>query len=140
MHAGLNEALQKWSEEQYAAVDYLMKGTNPWTEHYGVLMAEVPDPNDPSTAFNTAFLDVLAEADVVLLAGEASSHCVLKTVKQIAGNIGAQHFKKFHLLCDCMSPVPALPGGPDFPEIAEAFLKDMKGEGMAITTSTDFLA
>ena len=140
VHAGLNDALQKWSEEEDAIVDYMMKGTNPWTEHYGVLMAEVPDPNDPSTGLNTAFLNRLAEADIVLLAGEASSHCVLKTVKQIAGNIGVQHLKKFHLLRDCMSPVPALPGGPDFPKIAEAFLQDMKSQGMSITTSTNFLA
>jgi nicotinamidase/pyrazinamidase len=81
-----------------------------------------------------------ASAVVIDLAGEASSHCVLKTVKQIAGNVGVQHLTKFHLLHDCMSPVPALPGGPDFPRIAEAFLQDMKSRGMTITTSTDFLA
>jgi hypothetical protein len=65
---------------------------------------------------------------------------VLKTVKQIAGNVGVQHLRKFYLLRDCMSPVPALPGGPDFPKIAEAFLHDMKSQGMTITTSTEFLA
>jgi hypothetical protein len=70
---GLNDALQKWSEEQYAQVDYLMKGTNPWTEHYCVLMAEVPDPNYPSIRLNTALLSRLAEADIVLLTGAASS-------------------------------------------------------------------
>ena len=32
------------------------------------------------------------------VAGEASSHCVLKTVQQIADNIGKEHIKKFHLL------------------------------------------
>ncbi len=83
---------------------------------------------------------MLAEADMVAVAGEASSHCVLKTVQQIADNIGDAHVKKFHLLRDCMSPVPAVPGGPDFPKIAETFLRDMKRRGMAITTSTDFLS
>jgi nicotinamidase/pyrazinamidase len=140
VHATLNEALQKWSDEQYAMVDYVTKGSNPWTEHYGALMAEVPDPNDPSTALNTAFLQMLAEADIVAVAGEASSHCVLKTVQQIADNIGDAHVKKFHLLRDCMSPVPQTPGGPDFPKMAEAFLRDMKSRGMTITTSTDFLS
>jgi nicotinamidase-related amidase len=140
VHATLNDALQRWSDEQYAMVDYVTKGSNPWTEHYGALQAEVPDPNDPSTGLNTAFLQMLSDADVVAVAGEASSHCVLKTVTQIADNIGDAHVKKFHLLRDCMSPVPAAPGGPDFPKIAEAFLRDMKGRGMTITTSVDFLS
>lgn len=140
VHTALNEALQKWSDEQFALVDYVTKGSNPWTEHYGALMAEVPDQNDPTTGLNTAFLQMLAEADIVAIAGEASSHCVLKTVTQIADNIGDEHIKKFHLLGDCMSPVPASPGGPDFPEIAKAFLNDMKSRGMTITKSTEFLA
>ena len=140
VHSKLNDALQKWSDEQYAMVDYVTKGSNPWTEHYGALMAEVPDPNDPSTSLNTGFLSMLSEADIVGVAGEASSHCVLKTVQQIADHIGDAHIKKFHLLRDCMSPVPQTPGGPDFPKFAEDFFRDMKSRGMTITTSTDFLS
>lgn len=140
VHETLNEALQGWSDKEYAMVDYVTKGSNPWTEHYGALMAEVPDPSDPSTQLNTAFLQMLSEADIVAVAGEASSHCVLKTVQQIAENIGDTHIKKFHLLRDCMSPVGAVPGGPDFPKIAETFLGSMKSRGMTITTSTDFLS
>jgi nicotinamidase-related amidase len=140
VHSVLNDALQRWSDKEFAMVDYVTKGSNPWTEHYGALMAEVPDPNDPSTGLNTEFLKMLAEADVVAVAGEASSHCVLKTVTQIADNIGDEHVKKFHLLCDCMSPVPAIPNVVDFPAIAEGFLKDMKRRGMTVTTSVDFLS
>lgn len=140
VHTVLNEALQRWSDKEFAMVDYVTKGSNPWTEHYGALMAEVPDPNDPSTGLNTEFLKMLAEADVVAVAGEASSHCVLKTVTQIADNIGDEHVKKFHLLRDCMSPVPAIPNVVDFPAIAEAWLKDMKRRGMTVTTSVDFLS
>lgn len=139
VHWLLNETLQKWSEREYAIVDYVTKGSNPWTEHYGALMAEVPDPSDPGTSLNTGFLEVLAKADIVAIAGEASSHCVLKTVQQIADNIGEEHVKKFHLLSDCMSPVGAMPGGPDFPAIADAWLREMKRRGMTVTTSTDFL-
>lgn len=140
VHSVLNESLQRWSDKEFAMVDYVTKGSNPWTEHYGALMAEVPDPNDPSTGLNTGFLSMLAEADVIAVAGEASSHCVLKTVTQIAEHIGNEHIKKFHLLRDCMSPVPAIPNVVDFPAIAEAFLKDMKRLGMTVTTSTDFLS
>jgi len=138
--ADLNDALQRWSDREFAMVDYVTKGSNPWTEHYGALMSEVPDPNDPSTGLNTEFLKMLADADVVAVAGEASSHCVLKTVTQIADNIGTDHIKKFHLLRDCMSPVPAIPNIVDFPAIAEAWLKDMERRGMTVTTSDKFLA
>jgi nicotinamidase-related amidase len=140
VHEVLNDALQRWSDKEFAMVDYVTKGSNPWTEHYGALMAEVPDPNDPSTSLNTDFLNILAEADIIAVAGEASSHCVLKTVTQIADNIGDEHIKKFHLLRDCMSPVPAIPNVVDFPAIAEGFLKNMEKRGMTITNSIDFLS
>lgn len=136
----LNAALQRWSDKEFAMVDYVTKGSNPWTEHYGALLAEVPDPKDPSTSLNTSFLKMLADADIVAVAGEASSHCVLKTVQQIADNIGAEHVKKFYLLEDCMSPVPAIPNVVDFPAIAQSFLQDMKRRGMTITNSVDFLS
>ena len=140
VHSVLNDALQKWSLDEFAMVTYLTKGSNPWTEHYGGLMAEVPDLTDPSTALNTRFLEIISKADMVLVGGEASSHCALTTVNQIADNIGEEHIKKFHLLTDCMSPVPAIPNVIDFPAIASAWFKSMERRGMTLTTSTDFLA
>lgn len=140
IHSEVNKALQAWSLKEFAMVDYVTKGSNPWTEHYGALMAEVPDPSDPGTALNTSFLDMLAQADIVVVGGEASSHCVKNTVVQIAENIGAQHVTKFHLLTDCMSPVGAVPG-VDFPAIAKAWQQEMKSKyGMTLTTSDAFLA
>ncbi len=136
----LAAALQRWERSQFANVDYVVKGTNPYTEHFGALMAEVPDPNDPSTQLNGDFLKILQDADIIGVAGEASSHCVLETVKQIATNIGVEHVKKFHVILDCMSPVAQVPGGPDFPAIAAAFFKDMESKGMILTTSERFLA
>lgn len=140
IHSDVNAALQAWSENEFAMVDYVTKGSNPWTEHYGALQAEVPDPSDPGTALNTNFLTMLSEVDIVAVCGEASSHCVKNTVLQIAENIGAQHLTKFHLLTDCMSPVGPVPGA-DFPAIAKAWLSEMKSKyGMTLTTSDAFLA
>jgi nicotinamidase-related amidase len=136
----LNGVLQQWSEREFAMVDYVTKGSNPWTEHYGAMMAEVPDPSDPSTMLNTDFLNMLLEVDIVAIAGEALSHCVKETVTQIANNIGEEHIKKFYILTDCSSPVPAVPNGPDFPAIAQNWLKEMEKKGMILTTSTEFLA
>lgn len=136
----LMAALQRWERKEFANIDYVAKGTNTFTEHYGALMAEVPDPDDPGTMLNSRFLDMLAEADMIAVAGEALSHCVKSTVQQIADNIGEGHVKKFYILTDASSPVPALPGGPDFPAIASAWLKDMEARGMKLTTSDVFLA
>lgn len=147
IHTEVNTALQRWSAEQFAMVDYVTKGSNVWTEHYGALMAEVPDPSDPGTSLNTNFLTMLAEADLIGVCGEASSHCVKNTVQQIAENIGQQHLHKFHLLTDGMSPVGAVKDSStgkvivDFPGIASAWLKDMQSTyGMTLSTTTNFLA
>ncbi len=136
----LMKVLTRWERTELANVDYVVKGTNPFTEHYGALMAEVPDPDDPSTQLNLDFIKILQDADIVAIAGEASSHCVKATVEQVANNIGDEHLKKIHLLTDCMSPVPSAPGTPDFPAIAESFLKEMAAKGMNLLKSTKFLA
>jgi len=145
VQADLLSALQQWERKEFGFVDYVVKGDNVYTEHYGALLAEVPMASDPSSGLNTAFLDVLQSADIVVVAGEASSHCVKSTVNQIADNIGAEHVRKFHLLTDCMSPVDAIrdPQGNilvDFPVIARQWQKDMEKRGMKLTTSVDFLA
>jgi nicotinamidase/pyrazinamidase len=136
----LKVELDKWEEAQFANIDYVVKGTNAFTEHYGALMAEVPDQDDPSTQLNSAFISTLQEADIIGIAGEASSHCVKTTVEQIVENIGDAHLPKLHILTDCMSPVPQTPGSPDFPAIAQQFLKDMEKRGLVLSTSKRFLA
>ena len=136
----LKAELDAWEAKQFANVDYVVKGTNTFTEHYGALMAEVPDADDPSTQLNSAFIATLQEADIIGIAGEASSHCVKTTVEQIADNIGDSHLSKIHLLRNAMSPVPAVPGGPDFPAIAQKFFLDMEARGLILTTTEKFLA
>lgn len=138
-------ALNRWCTTRVRNIDYVAKGTNVFTEHYGALQAEVPDPNDPSSQLNGRFLKMLQDADIIVVAGEASSHCVKATVEQVAENIGDEHVRKFHLLTDCMSPVGAVTDGNgnvlvDFPAIANQFLKDMEARGMTLTTSNAFLA
>ncbi|MDD4931773.1 MAG: isochorismatase family protein [Candidatus Colwellbacteria bacterium] len=139
VHPEVNDALQRWSGKELAMVDYVTKGSNPYTEHYGALMAEVPDPTDPGTSLNTDFLKVLSEADIILLTGLASSHCVKETGDQIVNNIGTEHIKKIHILTDCTAPVAAVPGGPDYPAIAQQWLIDMQKKGVTLTTSDQFM-
>jgi len=136
----LRVAMASWERDYCATVDYVAKGTNIFTEHYGALLAEVPDPADPSTQLNRDVIAVLQQADVIAIAGEASSHCVAATVRQIVDHIGDRHLPKIHLLTDCMSPVPPSPGSPDFPAIAEQFVGDMAARGLMLTTSDALLA
>jgi len=140
VHTGLFAALRRWETREFGMVNFVTKGSNPWTEHYSAVAAEVPDPADPTTLLNAALLDALRDSDVILIAGEALSHCVKATVTDIADNIGDEHVRKFVLLTDCSSPVAAVPGGPDFPAIGRAFVTDMKARGMKVASSTDFLA
>jgi nicotinamidase-related amidase len=140
VQSDLMVAIHQWERDHFANAGFVTKGTNTFTEHYGALMAEVPMASDPSSGLNTELLEVLADADIVAIAGEALSHCVKSTVTQIADNIGGEHVKKFHILTDCSSPVPKVGDGPDFPAIAEEWLKEMERRGMTLTTSTEFLA
>lgn len=140
IQSDLATALDRWSAARVRNIDFVTKGTNVLTEHYGALMAEVPNPKDPSTQLNGRFLAMLQEADVIVVAGEASSHCVKATIEQVADNIGDEHVKKFRLLTDCMSPVYAPAFGVDFRPQAATFLTEMSARGMELTTSVDFLA
>ncbi|MBU0830235.1 MAG: cysteine hydrolase, partial [Gammaproteobacteria bacterium] len=109
VHADVLAACGDWQLQRQRAVANVFKGTNPWTEHYSAIEAEVVDADDPSTALNTRLLDALNTADLLLIAGEASSHCVRATTEHIV-----QHLPRLQtrarpghivLLTDCMSPV-----------------------------------
>ncbi len=130
----LFDALQGWAS-RFALVDYVTKGSNPWTEHFSAVQAEVPDPGDPSTQVNTGLIRTLETADVILLAGEASSHCLANTVRDIAANFAdPKTISKLLLLTDATSPVPG------FENYADQFLKDLTALGMRSTTTSAFLA
>lgn len=128
----LFDELLKW-EQSFAMVDYVTKGSNLWTEHYSAVQADVPDPQDPSTQLNMPLIETLARADIILLAGEARSHCLANTVKDIANNFGEDNIKKMYLLTDCTSDVTG------FEKFGEDFVTEMVSRGMNLTTSIDFL-
>ena len=128
-------ALNRWTEN-FAYVDYVTKGSNIRTEHYSAVLADVPDGNDPSTQINTNLLNTLQEADLILLAGLASSHCVKNTIEDIVTHFNADEAfcKKVVLLKDCMSPVPG------FESLHDELLDKAKQWKFSIDTSDKFLA
>lgn len=86
---------------------WLTKGSIPLTEHYSIIQPEVPVPNHPLGGKNKAFLDTLSQADVVIIAGEAESHCVLETVEDVVEDFSQKTdaLQKLFFLKDCTSPV-----------------------------------
>jgi nicotinamidase-related amidase len=129
----LSEALHRW-EDRFALADFVTKGSNPWTEHFSAVQAEVPDPADPSTQVNTRLVQTLEEADLVLLAGEALSHCLANTVRDVAAHFGdPAAVRKLVLLTDASSNVPG------FDAQGTAFLRDLTALGMRTATTADFL-
>lgn len=134
----LFDALLKW-EKDFAMVDYVTKGSNLWTEHYSAVQADVPDPEDPDSQLNMRLIETLQDADIILLSGEAKSHCLANTVIDIANNFGEDNIKKMVLLEDATSSVPDPPGTTMFTDFADKFVKDMVARGMQISSTADFL-
>jgi len=134
VHPAVMAALLRW-EEQFCSVDYVTKGSNPQTEHYSGVQAEVVDPSDPSTQINMELIRTLEEADIVFLAGEARSHCLANTARDIVAKFSdPSYVKKLYLIEDCTSDVPG------FEHLGEKFVQDMVGLGMNVSNSLDFLA
>jgi nicotinamidase/pyrazinamidase len=127
----LFDSLIEW-EKGFAAVDFVTKGVNMFTEHYSAVKADVEDPDDNSTHLNTGFIEKLKNADKILISGEALSHCVASTVKDIVDELGEDQIKKFVLLEDASSPVAG------FEDLALDFVKEMRDRGMETAKTTDF--
>lgn len=134
IYPALHEALQRWETAQFATVDYVTKGSNVFTEHFSAVRAEVPDPEDPTTQLNTGFIQTLETADIILLAGEARSHCLANTVRDTADAFSdPKYIEKMHLLTDATSDVTG------FEQLGKDFVAEMEQRGMKLTTTTEFL-
>jgi nicotinamidase-related amidase len=70
---------------------------------------------------------------VVALSGQALSHCVANTVRDIADQFGQENIHKLVLIEDTSSPVPG------FEALARQFVTDMRRRGMKTAKAADFL-
>jgi nicotinamidase-related amidase len=119
------------------------------TENYSVLSPEVRELGDQSVGtFNAAFFEMLMDFDRIYVFGQAKSHCVLSTLRDMQERIAQVDPKltsKVYILEDATSPVPApaidpLPPALDFPRIAEQAFADLRAAGMNIVKTTDPIA
>ncbi|ADX44873.1 hypothetical protein Acav_0950 [Paracidovorax avenae ATCC 19860] len=138
VHAEVLAACAQWQAVRGQAVHAVFKGMNPWTEHYSAIEAEVPDPQDPATALNVPLLKRLGAAECLVIAGEASSHCVRATTEHIVRHLPRLQPgwtpERVVLLTDCMSPVRG------FESQHGAFLEAMRAQGVRLAASDDFAA
>lgn len=134
IHAGVRTACNHWEDAALGIVNKVNKGSNPWTEHYSAVLAEVPDADDPATQLNQAFIDLLRQSDRIYITGEAGSHCVKATTEHIVEQFGTDHLSKLVLVTDCMSPVTG------FEAQYEGFVRDMMARGVQTATTVDVLS
>lgn len=128
VHPAVKAAYNRWEDQRLGVVQKVTKGTNPWIEHYSAMQAEVPDPTDPDTELNRGLIAQLDEADLIVIAGEASSHCVKATTEHIALHLPSRQLTKLLLVTDAMSPVAG------FEAQAQAFLSDMQRQGARLAS------
>jgi nicotinamidase-related amidase len=133
----LYEAITFHSAARQTNPALLTKGAIPKTEHYSILEPEVKVPGEPQGDLNTKFLDLLNSYDLIYVAGQAKSHCVLETLTSVALHYQNQPEKltKWRVLTDCSSSVahPEI----DFDALANQTLRRYAERGLRLVTSED---
>lgn len=117
-----------------------IKGNHALTENYSALRPEVVEDAEgrPVGVKNTPLVDHLMTFDVVIVAGQAKSHCVAWTVEDLRSEFAARNPSMIPRVClleDCTSPV-VVPGVIDFTEETEEAFGRFADAGMRRVRST----
>jgi nicotinamidase-related amidase len=141
--SAVEEAVFFHSIARHSQPDFQVKGDTPLTEHYSMLGPEVtegPD-GDQLAAKNTELVEKLLTFDVVIVAGQAKSHCVAWTIDDLLTDreVRERLAPRTYLLEDCSSPV-VVPGVIDYTDEADAAFERYADAGMQVVRSTDPIA
>lgn len=139
--SAVEEAVFFHSMARNAQPRFEVKGNNPLTENYSALHPEVMGGPDGDTIAqkNEALIRRLLDFDAIAVAGQAKSHCVAWTVRDLLTELQARDpglTGKVHLLEDCTSSV-VVSGGVDFTDQAEEAFQEFAAAGAHIVRSTD---
>ena len=112
-------------------VQRLVKGQDPLSEMYGIIKPEY----DTRNYVNLDFLNKMDNYDKIIVGGEAMSHCVLESVKQMLEHYknNLEVTKKVYILEDCMSCIPGFEDAT-----AQAFEDFKKNYQVNIVKSTEW--
>lgn len=131
------KALNRWEEKNLRWVNFITKGVNPFTEHFGIFRANIPVSDDAAnTDVNQGLFQAMNTYDEVLLAGQARTHCVANSLRQMI-SIAPQLASKLIVLNDCMSNVTGLPN--DFYTMVDGIYNDACSKGVRMALSTDII-
>jgi nicotinamidase-related amidase len=125
---------------RHSQPDFQVKGNNPLTEHYSMLGPEVTEGPDGDRlgGKNTELIEKLLTFDVVVVAGQAKSHCMAWTIDDLLEEeaAGGRLAERTYLLEDCTSPV-VVPGVVDYTDDADAAFERYQAAGMHVVRSVD---
>ena len=100
---------------------------------YSALKAEVPVTDDPATEMNMALVETLASHSQVILCGQAKSHCVNFTTRDLLSAWPqGRPTADICVLEDATSPVAGCEAEADL------FFDDMRKEGVTLVKAADW--
>lgn len=129
LHDTLLAALRNWTQQRDLDYKAVQKGLYPLTEHFGIFQAQVPDLNVTETQLNTDLIADLESFDTVYLMGEAKSHCVANSLKQVL-DFAPGLVPKLVVVSDCMSDVTGLG------YLANSIFAEARARGVRFAEST----
>jgi nicotinamidase-related amidase len=139
--SAVEEAIFFHNLARHAPTDFEIKGNHPLTENYSALRPEVllDQTGRAIASANHSLIEKLLNFDILIIAGQAKSHCVAWTIDDLLRDI--QHrdptlAQKVYLLEDCTSPV-VIPNVVDFTEAADAAFARFTAAGMHSVQSTE---
>lgn len=152
MLGGISHALVSAVEEaaffhsvaRSAPGEIILKGAAPLTEHYSALAPEVRDTAAAGRLAepDTRLVELVASHEAVIVAGQAKSHCVAWTVKDLITELERRDpalVGRLYLLDDASSPVVA-PGVFDFTDQAERAYREFAAAGAHRVRTTEPLS
>ncbi|AFZ83359.1 conserved hypothetical protein, hydrolase-like protein [Candidatus Kinetoplastibacterium blastocrithidii TCC012E] len=119
-----------WEDTNSKRTNIILKGLDPLREQFSVLSR---DNRKNIKCINEKLIKHLDKCDILLIAGESSSHCVKETIEDLIYNSKRKNLENIMILTDCMSPVNG------YEEDTRKFLSDMEGIGVTITNSIDIM-
>jgi nicotinamidase-related amidase len=135
IHEAVAAELAAWEQATQRTALRVLKGLNPMTEQYSAVQAEVPDARDAQTLPNRALIErARPNGGLLLVAGEAASHCVAATMEHLFTALTANERARVVILSDCMSPVGS------FEAQAGKFFAQARAQGARVMTSDAALA
>jgi len=134
----IEEAVLAYSLVRQTTPSITMKGTDPFTESFSAIKPEIMYAHDGSMVGkgNIELLRRLGDYHILVVAGEADSHCVPKTLEHVihwtdnAVVDSALKTSAIYVLKDCTSPVPG------FEKQADEAFESFATAGVHIVKST----